>query len=545
MHTLKFLFGFVAVFLLQNNLWSQDLDSLTKVLEARMNNHNVYELQKEERITNLIAKRTESNGLRQQYDITNTIFKEYQFYSFNESLQHIEKNIEIAETLNDDLLVNEAILKMGLLLVNTGRFKESIDALSEIDRNALPESLINDYFTAYEEGYSGLSYNTAIERSRLNYSQLYTAYKDSLYARIQPNTEEALRIKEKEYRDGRKLDSAFIANSQRLDMVDMGSRGFSLVTFERSLLYELNNQLAKQKEYLMLSAISDIQAAVKDNASMGTLAKLLFIEGDIDRAHQYINFSYDDAEFFNSQLRFVDIANNMPLITKAYEQKNTKQKIKLQKSLIFISILATFLLVAVYFIFKQVKKVSIARNNLKTANEQLKVFNKKLNTSNEDLKRLYSELSEVDKVKEHYIGSFLNLYSEYIDKLDVYRKLVRKYVNANQMTALLKLSKSKQFIDEELEIFNRNFDSSFLHIYPNFLNDINQLLKPEHQIELKNQNELNTELRILALIKLGINNSSRIAKILRYSVNTIYNYRAAINKSAIDKENFEEMIKSV
>ncbi|WP_179347703.1 DUF6377 domain-containing protein [Winogradskyella pacifica] len=510
-----------------------------------MSNHNVYELQKEERIKNYLAQRHNTKHLKQQYDITNTIFQEYQFYSFNDALQHIEKNIELAETLNDDLLVNEAILKMGLLLVNTGRFKESIDALSEIDRNALPESLINDYFIAYEEGYSGLAYNTAVKRSQSNYSQLYTSYKDSLYARIQPNTEEALRIKEKEHRDSRNLDSAFTVNSQRLDMVEMGSRGFSLVTFERSLLYQLNNQITKQKEYLMLSAISDIQAAVKDNASMGTLAKLLFIEGDIDRAHQYINFSYDDAEFYNSQLRFVDIANNMPLITKAYEQKSTKQKNKLQKSLIFISILATFLLVAVYLIFKQVKKVSIARNNLKVANEQLKVFNEKLNTSNEDLKRLYSELSEVDKVKEHYIGSFLNLYSEYIDKLDVYRKLVRKYVNANQMTALLKLSKSKQFIDEELEIFNRNFDSSFLHIYPNFLNDINQLLKPEHQIDLKNQSELNTELRILALIKLGINNSSRIAKILRYSVNTIYNYRAAINKSAIDKENFEEMIKSV
>lgn len=540
---MRVFFCIISLLLFQSNLLAQNLDTLTKVLETKMSNHKVYDLQKEARIKKLIAQSSNTNNLKQQYVITNAIFKEYEFYSFNKALQYIEKNIQIAETLNDDLLLNEAILKMGLLLVNTGRFKESIDALSEIDRKALPESLLNNYFIAYEEGYSGLAYNTAVKRSQLNYSELYTAYKDSLYARIKPNTEEALRIKEKEYRDSRNLDMAFKINTQRLEMVKMGSRGFSLVTFERSLLYELNNQPAKQKEYLMLSAISDIQAAVKDNASMGTLAKILFIEGDIDRAHQYINFSYDDAEFFNSRLRFVDIANNMPLITKAYEQKNTKQKDRLKKLLVFISILATFLLIAVYLIVKQVKKVSVARNNLKAANEKLKVFNEKLNTSNEDLKRLYFELSEVDKVKEHYIGSFLNLYSEYIDKLDVYRKLVRKYVNANQMDALLKLSKSKQFMEEELEIFNRNFDSSFLHIYPNFLTDVNKLLKPECQIQLKNQNELNTELRILALIKLGINSSSRIAKILRYSVNTIYNYRAAINKSAIDKENFENMIK--
>jgi hypothetical protein len=232
----------------------------------------------------------------------------------------------------------------------------------------------------------------------------------------------------------------------------------------------------------------------------------------------------------------------MPIISKAYEQKNAKQKSKLQKALFFISILTSLLLISIYLIRKQVKNVSIARNKLLEANDKLNDFNYKLNKSNENLKELYLELSEVDKIKVNYIGTFLNLYSEYISKLDVYRKLVRKHVNSNQMNALLKLSESKQFIDEELQIFNKNFDRSFLHIYPNFVEEVNKLLKPENQIKLSNDNNLNTELRILALIKLGITNSSKIAKILRYSVNTIYNYRASIKKSSLDKENFEKMI---
>lgn len=524
---------------------SQNLDSIISVLESKMRKHEFYDLEKKERIKSLIESSNKTNNLKAQYRITNAIFEEYQFYSFNQALEYIEKNIQIGEKLNDKLLLDEAKLKMGLLLVNTGRFKESIDALSEIDRNLLPESLISDYFIAHKEGYSGLAYNTAVNSNKLIYSELYTAYQDSLYARLKPNSEEALRLKEKEFRDSRNLDMAFKINSQRLEKVKIGSRLFSLITFERSLLYELNNESTKQKEYLILSAMSDIQASVKDNASMGILAKILFTEGDIDRAYQYINFSYNDAEFYNSRLRLVDIANNMPLITKAYELKTAKQKQKLEYSLVFISVLAAFLLIAIYMVYKQVKKVSEAKDKLKIANNQLLVFNKKLNTSNEELKNLYLELSEVDKIKEHYIGNFLNLYSEYITKLDVYRKLVSKYVNANQMNALLKLSKSKRLIDEELEIFNNNFDSSFLHIYPNFLSEVNKLLKPDHQIELTDIKQLNTELRILALIKLGIDNSSRIAKILRYSVNTIYNYRAAINKSAIDKTNFEKMIKSI
>ena len=537
---------FILSFIIsQGGICKQNLDSLLIELEANMDNHTIYDLQKENRIKILLEKSNKTDDLREVYKLYNEIFEEYEFYNFDNALKYIEENIQIAESLNNNLLLNQAKIKMGQLLVGSGRFKESLDVLKEIDRNALSESLINNYFIAHKDAFVGLAYNTVVKRSKLNYSQLYTTYQDSLYTRLKPNTEEALRLKEKQYRDSHNIVRALDINTQRLANVDEGSRKFALIAFERSLLFEQNGEFEKQKKYLILSAISDIQASVKDNASMGILAMILFAEGSVDSAHRYINFSYNDAKFYSSQIRFIYIANSMPLITKAYEQKNSKQKSKLQNSLIFISILASLLLVAVFFILKQIKNVSNTRNELRKANEKLKEFNAKLNNSNEDLKKLYLELSEVDKIKVHYIGTFLNLYSEYISKLNVYRKLIRKYVNANQTNALLKLAESKQFVDEELQIFNNNFDRSFLHIYPNFVTEVNKLLKPEKQIEQLDKTTLNTELRILALIKLSITNSSRIAKILRYSVNTIYNYRAAINKSAIDKENFEKMIKAI
>jgi len=430
-------------------------------------------------------------------------------------------------------------------LVNTGRYKESIDALNDIMKESLPDTLINNYYLAYEEGYSGLSFNTTVNSSKLNYNKLYYAYQDSLYTRFKPNSEETLRIKEKDYRDSRELEKAMEINSERLSRVEMGSRLYSLITFERSLLFELKNDLYNQKKYLILSAISDIQANVKDNASMGTLAKIFFEEGDIDRAHRYINFSYDDAEFYNSRLRFVNIANNMPLITKAYDNKTSKQKANLQALLIFISILAVFLIVSVYYVFNRNKKLGEARNSLRLTNKKLTVFNEKLNTSNEELKYLYQKLSESNDIKEHYIGTFINLYSEYISKLDTYRTQVTKYVQTNQINVLLKLSKSKQLLNEEIEIFNKNFDSSFLQIHPDFVQEINKLLRSNQQIILNDNEKLNTSLRILALIKLDITSSSRIAKILMYSVNTIYNYRASLNKAAIDKDNFEKNVKSI
>ena len=535
----------LSLLISQGGISKQKLDSLLIELEATMENHSIYDLQKEKRIKILLEKSNQTSDLKKLYKLYNEIYEAYEFYNFDNALKYIEENIQIAERLDDNLLLNQAKIKMGLLLVGSGRFKESVDVLKEIDRNALSESLINNYFIAHKEAFVGLAYNTVVKRSKLNYTELYKAYQDSLYTRLKPNTLESLRLKEKQYRDSHNIAEALEINKQRLGNIDKGSREFALVTFERSLLYEWNGEFEKQKEYLILSAISDIQASVKDNASMGILAMILFAEGDVDRAHRYINFSYDDAKFYSSQIRFVNIAKSMPLITKSYEQKNAKQKNKLQNSLLFISILASLLLIAIFYILKQIKNVSVTRNKLRKANKKLKEFNTKLNNSNEDLKKLYLELSEVDKIKVHYIGNFLNLYSEYISKLDVYRKLVRKYVNSNQTDALLKLAESKQFIDEELQIFNKNFDRSFLHIYPNFVTEVNKLLKPERQIELADKTTLNTELRILALIKLSITNSSRIAKILRYSVNTIYNYRAAINKSSIDKENFEKMIKTI
>lgn len=517
-----------------------NIDSLLAELERNIENQNIYDSQKEKRIKILNENSKKIENLEEVYQLYNEIYEEYEFYNFDSALKYIEEIIQIAERLGNNLLLNQAKIKMGELLSSSGRFKESADVLNDIDRNALSHSLIKNYFIAHKKTYSGLVYNTAVKNNKLNYSQLYAAYEDSLYTLLKPNTEEVLKLRERRFRDSHNIKKALEINTQRLENVFIGSRDYALITFERSLIYELNGEFEKQKECLILSAISDIQASVKDNASMGMLAMILFAEGDVDRAHRYINFSYNDAKFYSSQIRFVYIANRMPIISKAYEQKNAKQKSKLQRALIFISILTSLLLIAIYLIRKQVKNVSIARNKLREANDKLNDFNYKLNKSNKNLKELYLELSEVDKIKVHYIGTFLNLYSEYIDKLDVYRKVVRKHLSTNRVKTLLKLSESKKIIDTELEVFNKNFDRSFLHIYPNFVSDVNVLLKPEKQIEQTDKETLNTELRILALLKLGITSSSRIAKILRYSVNTIYNYRAAIKKAAQDKENFEK-----
>ncbi|QQY83097.1 hypothetical protein JJL45_03630 [Tamlana sp. s12] len=505
-----------------------------------------YDIAKETRIEALKKLLDEpSTTLENKYFLTTKIIEEYEKYSFDSTLFYIEQNIATAKAINNIYLEKESILKLAKLLVQSGRYKESIDALNELNRKELPEKLLNKYYYNYKEGYSGLSFYTSVQKSKKNYSSLYQAYQDSLMQRLGANSDESLALKEKNLRDQRKINEALQINSKRLSQVKLGTPLYSLITFERALLYDLNNHHDQQKKYLILSAISDIQSSVKDNASLTELAMVFFKEGDIDRAHNYIDFSVEDAELYNSRLRYINISNKLSVISKAYEARSIEQKEELKKMLLFISVLVLFLLITIFYIYKQIKKLSAARKSLKNANNQLKDLNEQLSFSNEDLNRLYNELSDSDRIKEQYIGTFLNLYSDYINKLDTYRKMVRTYIVSNRTNSLLELTKSKQVIENELNLFYDNFDKSFLHIYPNFVEELNQLLHEDKRIVLKKGESLNTELRIFALIRLGITNSSKISKILRYSVNTIYNYRVKVKNNAINRDEFENMVKKI
>lgn len=529
------------------NAQEKTIDSLISALEVSMELRDFYDEKKEIRIEGFKALLNENDlDYENTYYLTNKLIEEYQYYSFDLALFYIEKNIATAEKIGDNFKVLESNLKLTKLLVETGRYKEAVDALDEMETNKIPKRLLSKYFYSLQEAYAGLSYYTEVQESKEKYSELYRVYEDSLTKQLLKSEDQYLRLKEKNLRDQRKLDDALEVNNQRIASLEMGNRLFSVVTFERSLLYELAKDTINQKKYLILSAQSDIIASVKDNASMTVLAMLLFQENEVEKAHEFINFSVTDAEFFNSRLRYVNISNILSLISKAYEKQTIAQNEKLR---IFLSLLIVFgliLLVFLYFIIQQVKRLATTKNKLKTANNDLKQLNRKLNITNDDLKRLYDKLSESDKIKENYIGTFLNLYSDYINKLDSYRKLVQKYIITNKTKSLLDLTKSKQVIDEELNIFYKNFDESFLHIYPNFIEEVNKFLEEEEKILISNEHTLNTELRILALIRLGITDSARISKILRYSVNTIYNYRVKLkNKAKIERNLFEKEIKNI
>ena len=514
-------------FIISNNSFSDNsLDSLYTILNQEMINSVEYNKTKELRIANLNIELENSKSLKDQYEKRKKLIDEYQYYNLNKAIENIEINLTLAKQIDDLNLNTETLLKFTQLLISSGQYKESIDILNQLNKNIISEDNIIQYYKNYADGYSRLSYYTIANDSKNKYFNLYNIYKDSLVTYFDKNSEFYLDLEEKKFRDNGQIADALTINDQRLKLVNEFSRQYSIIRFERSFLY---SGAKNRKINLILSAISDIRLSIKDNASLTDLAKISFQENDLDKAYRYINFSYEDAEFYNSLHRKTIISSTLPLITRAYESRSIIQKNELEK-LLFISVTLGFiLLISLLLIYKQVKRISKTSNQLKHANN--------------NLTKIYDKLSNSDRIKERYLGTFLNLYSDYINHLDMYRKMVRNHITSNKYKALLDLTKSKQIKDNELKIFYKNFDEAFLKIYPNYVTEFNSLMKENHQFILNNKNELNTELRIFALVRLGISSSSKISKILRYSVNTIYNYRAGVKNNSIDREDFELFVK--
>jgi DNA repair exonuclease SbcCD ATPase subunit len=243
----------------------------------------------------------------------------------------------------------------------------------------------------------------------------------------------------------------------------------------------------------------------------------------------------------------------MTQIAKTYKEKSEHTTSQLRVLLGILSVLALLLLGVLFFLHRRNKQLAVARNELRDANTrlsasnaQLSTLNAQLSTLNTQLSALNTQLSEANRIKEEYIGRFLSLCSQYIDKLDDYRKMVNRKMKNKELDELFRMTKSTELKEKEIEELYQNFDSVFLHLFPNFIDGFNALLQPDMQVHPKEENKLTTDIRIFALIRLGIDDSSKIAEFLHYSVNTIYNYRARIKNGAIgNREAFERQVKEL
>lgn len=522
---------------------SESLAPYFKTLDESLKTRQTFMTIREERIQHLVSLLNKADNHRMRYAYHMDLYEEYQPYNSDSAIAYLEKNLLLTNQIGETVLLNETQIRLAYLLSSGGMYKEAIDLLDSINRPGLDESLILDYYLTYDHAYGEMAFYSRSALAAQKYRAIATAYKDSLTSWLDHESDQYLSLRETRLRDSGKLREALAINDKRLERISPENPLYGLVTFHRSLSYHNSGETDLRKKYLILSAISDTRHAIKDNASLTLLANLLYTEGAIDQAYKYIRYALEDANFYNARLRNIQVSEVQPIIDRAYQLRSENQKNKLRFFLILASVLAVFSIIALWIIYRQKKGLYRTQQHLKDANNKLQQLNQNLNRANDQLKQLNDSLSESNRVKEEYIGLYLSICSTYIDKMETLKNTVSKEITKGQVAQLLAYTKSSALIDKEVKDFYSNFDNTFLHLYPNFVEEFNALLLPEEHIDLKFGEQLNTELRIFALIRLGITDSSKIAGLLRYSVNTIYNYRAKIkNKAAVPRDDFENQV---
>ena len=526
---------------------SETLDSLLLVLDKNITSCKIYSDKKDIRIRTLKEK-LHLNQLPNEttYHLQESLYKEYKSYICDSAIFYLNKNIELAQQINDSYKLNESIIKLSYLLSSSGMYMEAIDVLKMVNKSSLSKEQLMNYFIAYDHVYGELGYYTQNHKIGTHYTLLSKMYKDSIYQIASPDSEIYLSMEETRLRDEGKLQEALAINDKRLSQVTINSPEYAALMYYRALIFREQKEQDKYIRCLSLSSIADIRSAIKDHASLWMLAQALLDRGDLERAYQYMNFSWTESKFYNARLRAWQSSDYLSLIDDTYQLMLRQRNSELKKYIIIVSFLSLLLFIALCYIYRQVKHLRTARQNLLKVNTQLENLNKELQKINFSLQTANKDLAESNQIKEVYIARFIKLCSTYVDRLDTYRRMVHKKVLTNQITELLHLTRSNSILEEALNELYENFDSAFLNLFPNFIEQFNSLLQENEQIRPKKNNTLNTELRIFALIRLGITDSSQIAEFLHYSVNTIYNYRAKVkNKARISREDFEEVIANI
>lgn len=509
------------------------LDELDKVIE----NIDGYSVDKNKKIDRLKDLLTISTDDEQKYILYNQLFDEYFYYQKDSALVYAKKSYRISNLLNDKTKIQKSILNLSYSYGTSGLFKEAVEFLSKINLKENPQLKV-EYYTVSNVIYNHMSFYAESEQERKEYFNRYRIELDSLM-RYLPDSTKAyshlffndLKFKKK-YAEA--VDTMLVLFPKFTDFHDKGMIAYSI-----SEIYQLMGNEEEQIHWLTISSINDLKSMTKEYISLKNLAVLLFKNGEIDRAYTYISQSLRDAQFCNARLRTYEISQYLPLIDIAYKhQEEEKQKI-FKRAAVTIAILFVFLLIAIWRVYRQNYKLKKTRIDLSSANGTLSELNSELTMSNH-------KLEESNLIKEEYIAKYMDQCSVYIDKMDEYRRLLHKTSLKGKMEDLVMKIKSTDFIEDVLEDFYINFDHTFIQLFPDFVSEINNLLMEGQKINLKPGQILNTELRIYALIRLGINDSIKISKFLRCSTNTVYSYRTRNRTNSIGERNeFEDKVMKI
>ena len=516
----------------------QKLDNLLEQRNALIDNKN-------KDINRLKKNLTTSENTLKRLQTYEQLFEEYYVFQFDSAMTYLNKGIKFAKETQNTYYYNSNTISKAELLSIGGLYSEAIHEIEQVDTTGLDKA---QHFEYYFSLFRIHTYWADFCNDK-TYTPTHRLKAQEYLKKAMPFCDET--DKTYEYYLGEY--AVFVLNNPQaarahylkaIKQLPQNSRFYAMSCFALSGSYGNEGNTEKQEEFLLLSSIADIENCTMENFALQNLAMYIFEHNkdELDRAQQYIQTALEDAHFYNNRLRIIEISSKLPVIVSSYQQTlNQRNKVQMT-AIIVISLLLLFLLSAVFYIVKQTKRLSIQQQELQKNNNQLSELNtqqKELNTQLHDLNAL---LVDTNRKRERLAKLYIDLCAKYIARLKKQQTLVKRKIKANQITELLSQLSSERLSEEDATTFLSRFDKAFLDLYPDFTEELNSLLLPEGQIQNKSTDELTTEQRIMALIRLGVKESAEIADLLFYSPQTIYNYRSVLKGKAINKETFEEEV---
>jgi cell division protein FtsB len=533
---------FILIILLTSIIYltaNNSRDSLLTELDKVLADGEYYTRQKEHRIDRLKMQLKQEISTEKQYELCYNIIEEYKSYISDSALVYINDNLRRAAENKQTIWGIQTNLQYSFVLSSSGLFVESKDIMEHIDEKHLTGKLWVEYYKCMEMLYVNIEIYQTGKGIYSHLPERIRTYRDSILYYLPENSSERLFYKflivnsEGDYTEALTYLETYLAT------LYPGTHEYAKKNYSMAILYQHLNNSDLQVKHLILAVISDVKDAVKEDRALLDLSIWLYEHNNIERAFNYIQYALNDANFYNARFRFFEISKALPIITSAYHQLNVRQNQTMKVVLLVFTVLFIALFVLLIYLQRQMAALSLARKGLRQTNRELGEMNDKLNNLNR-------KLSEANLIKEEYVGYFLDLCSGYIANLEDFRKMVNNKITVKRFDELLRMTSSSSEKGNEIKGLYASFDKALLKIYPGFVSSLNGLLKKDYRFDIRKGDSLNTELRVFALIRLGITDSSKIASFLRCSVQTVYNYRSKIKRSNLHEAmDIEEQIKKI
>ncbi|MBN1599629.1 MAG: hypothetical protein JW894_15145 [Bacteroidales bacterium] len=517
----------VLLFLYITAFPATNINQLFHELKEEVSKKDIYidaKYQNIDSLRKLLNDERYMNNLHLQFEIYQDLYNEYKSFIYDSAFSYAMKAQGIAYELNDDHKIYLSKLNFGFILISSGMFKEAFDTLKTLQNTVLPDTLLRDYYSLMERAYLDLIGYDASQFYVTKYDIIKNRYIDSTVNAYQSDPQYYLYYSGLRYIENGNIRSAQTTLEELIGSYKLDDHLYAMAASSLAYVYLCTGETDASISMLIEAVKADIRSCTKETMAAFKLAELLYEEGHTKEAYFLIKLAMDDASFYNSNLRKKQISSIMPVIEG--NQLNTAEN---QKRLLFrysvaTTILSILVVIFLFITFRQLRQLVRAKKNISDIN---------------------SKLMESNKIKDEYIGYYFNSNSEYIDRIEKFKKAILRKLVTKRIEDIEVIINNINPHKEREELFT-GFDKVFLRLFPDFVDQFNALLKEEDRIIIKENEYLTTELRIFALIRIGIDDHEKISKILDYSVNTIYNYKTKLRKKAIvPHDKFEEEVMKI